>query len=182
MRKTLVFSSILALAAAQGALAQDQSQQQYGSSQQTAQEQQSQQQENQAKETLSYDYAADKLIGRNVQSTEGQDIGKVKDLIVSGGQISHAILGVGGFLGIGDRQVAVPFDQLQVSQDQVIYSGTQDELAGMPQFMYKEEAQQQAQQQQQEQQEQQQAQVEEAQQDQGEQQAQAPQDQPRTSE
>jgi hypothetical protein len=60
-------------------------------------------------------------MGQSVFSSEDPDsdnIGDVKDLIISDdGMITHAVVGVGGFLGIGEKEVAVPFDELQVVED-----------------------------------------------------------------
>ncbi|HEX6978203.1 MAG TPA: PRC-barrel domain-containing protein [Alphaproteobacteria bacterium] len=51
------------------------------------------------------------LIGRDVVDTTGQKIGSIRGLIVdiTGGQIAFAIVRMGGFLGIGTREHAVPW-------------------------------------------------------------------------
>jgi PRC-barrel domain len=57
-------------------------------------------------------------MGRSVHSSadpQSDNIGDINDLIIGeDGTITHAVVGVGGFLGIGEKDVAVPFDQLQV--------------------------------------------------------------------
>jgi hypothetical protein len=67
------------------------------------------------------------FMGRSVYSSENPDsdnIGEVNDLIIgSDGKITHAVVGVGGFLGIGEKDVSVPFDQLQVVQTATATSG-----------------------------------------------------------
>jgi sporulation protein YlmC with PRC-barrel domain len=76
------------------------------------------------------------FIGQSVYSSEdpeSDNIGDVNDLIVSDdGSITHAIVGVGGFLGIGEKDVAVPFDELQVvEQDgeiRLVYASTKEQL------------------------------------------------------
>jgi hypothetical protein len=47
-----------------------------------------------------------------------------------------AIISVGGFLGIGDKLVAVPFDQLQLDKDKAILmsSATEEQLKAMPEY------------------------------------------------
>jgi len=80
------------------------------------------------------------FIGRSVYSSEdpeSDNIGDVNDLIVSeDGTITHAVIGVGGFLGIGEKDVAVPFDELQlVEKDgdiRLIYASTREQLEAAP--------------------------------------------------
>lgn len=55
-----------------------------------------------------------KIIGSDVRSTRGDRIGDIKDLILDrNGNVSHAVVSTGGFLGIGDRLHAVPWGLIQ---------------------------------------------------------------------
>jgi ribosomal 30S subunit maturation factor RimM len=88
-------------------------------------------------------FRASKLIGTNVKNNDGDTIGEVDDLIISNGdQTLQAILSVGGFLGIGERHVAVPFNELKMARvnnnPEVFYQATKAELEGMPKFSYDE--------------------------------------------
>lgn len=57
---------------------------------------------------------ASKLIGTRVISANNESIGDINDVILDrNGQIVAAIVGVGGFLGIGEKDVAVPFNSLE---------------------------------------------------------------------
>jgi sporulation protein YlmC with PRC-barrel domain len=57
---------------------------------------------------------ASKLIGTTVVSQNNETIGDVNDVLFDrGGQVMAAVIGVGGFLGIGEKDVAVPFQQLE---------------------------------------------------------------------
>jgi len=59
---------------------------------------------------------ASKLIGTSVVSQDNESIGDVNDVLIDrGGQIQGVVIGVGGFLGIGEKSVAVKFDQLEFS-------------------------------------------------------------------
>jgi sporulation protein YlmC with PRC-barrel domain len=62
---------------------------------------------------------ASSVIGMRVQSTEGKKLGDIKDLVIdpSDGSIGYAVLDFGGFLGIGDKYFAVPWEALQWSPD-----------------------------------------------------------------
>jgi sporulation protein YlmC with PRC-barrel domain len=56
-------------------------------------------------------------LDRNVYNRAGETVGSVHDLIVgSDGKIAAAVLGVGGFLGIGEKEIAVPFSAIQATQ------------------------------------------------------------------
>ncbi|MGF6595350.1 sporulation protein YlmC with PRC-barrel domain [Paraburkholderia sp. GAS448] len=54
--------------------------------------------------------AAATLDGNNVLSSDGKDIGKIKDIMldVGSGCIAYAVLSSGGFLGIDDKLLAIP--------------------------------------------------------------------------
>lgn len=57
---------------------------------------------------------ASDLIGTRVVSANNESIGDVNDVIVDrNGQVMAAVVGVGGFLGIGEKNVAVPFNALE---------------------------------------------------------------------
>jgi sporulation protein YlmC with PRC-barrel domain len=64
---------------------------------------------------------ASKLIGTTVVSTNNESIGDVNDVILDrNGQVMAVVVGVGGFLGIGEKDVAVPFASLEfASRDQM---------------------------------------------------------------
>jgi hypothetical protein len=53
------------------------------------------------------------FLGAIVKNTKGESIGDINDVLFDkDGRISTAVLGVGGFLGIGEKSVAVPFTSL----------------------------------------------------------------------
>jgi sporulation protein YlmC with PRC-barrel domain len=55
-----------------------------------------------------------KMIGLDVYNQNNEKLGDISELLVDQtGKIQTAILGVGGFLGVGERLVAVNFDQLK---------------------------------------------------------------------
>ncbi|WAJ30001.1 PRC-barrel domain-containing protein [Antarcticirhabdus aurantiaca] len=64
-------------------------------------------------------YLTADLVGQDIRSGAGDDaetIGEVSDLVVSdNGMVDAAVVGVGGFLGIGQKNVAVPFGEFQVT-------------------------------------------------------------------
>src|SRR5258708_7053944 len=61
-----------------------------------------------------------KVIGLNVYNDQNEKIGSIKDLMVDkSGTIASAVIGVGGFLGMGERDVAVKFADLKWSNEPV---------------------------------------------------------------
>ena len=53
------------------------------------------------------------FLGAVVTNTTGESIGDINDVVFdTSGRVSTAVLGVGGFLGVGEKSVAVPFRSL----------------------------------------------------------------------
>jgi sporulation protein YlmC with PRC-barrel domain len=60
------------------------------------------------------EWRASKLSGVNVYNEANEKIGDINDVILgNSGKVTNVILGVGGFLGMGEHYVAVTFDQLK---------------------------------------------------------------------
>jgi len=78
------------------------------------------------------------LIGAPVYNQDDDKIGDVQDMIVApDGRASLVIVGVGGFIGLGRHDVAVPVEALKLTQDRfVLAGGSRDELKAMPAFEY----------------------------------------------
>jgi len=61
---------------------------------------------------------ASNLMGKAVQNSAGDKIGTVKDILFDDqGKMSAFIIGVGGFLGIGEKSVAISFDMVKATKD-----------------------------------------------------------------
>jgi sporulation protein YlmC with PRC-barrel domain len=60
------------------------------------------------------EWRASKLVGVNVYNEDNEKIGDINEVILDkSGKVANVILGVGGFLGMGEHYVAVAFDQLK---------------------------------------------------------------------
>jgi hypothetical protein len=83
-------------------------------------------------------YRASKIIGSNVVNGSNEKIGTVDDLLVGrDDSVLYAIVSVGGFLGIGTKLVAVPFETLKIGADSLVLPvGTKDDLKALPTFEY----------------------------------------------
>jgi hypothetical protein len=78
---------------------------------------------------------------QNVYDQSNNKIGEVMDVLVGpGGQVNAAIVGVGGFLGAGEKDVAVNFSSIKQSmKDDKVYltmNTTKDALKSAPGFKY----------------------------------------------
>jgi sporulation protein YlmC with PRC-barrel domain len=76
---------------------------------------------------------ASSLIGTTVVSTNNESIGDINDVLMDrNGQAAAVVIGVGGFLGIGEKDVAVPFQTLDFNAQpqQTSSAGTSGGSAG----------------------------------------------------
>src|SRR5664280_2588516 len=65
-------------------------------------------------------WRSSKLIGVDVYNDANEKIGDIEELIVDkSGKVEHVVLGVGGFLGMGEHYVAVAFDKLKWVNERV---------------------------------------------------------------
>jgi sporulation protein YlmC with PRC-barrel domain len=65
-----------------------------------------------------------KVVGLNVYNDQNESVGSINDLLMDkSGNIKAVVLGVGGFLGMGEHLVAIPFDKIKFV-DQPIPSTT----------------------------------------------------------
>jgi sporulation protein YlmC with PRC-barrel domain len=86
-------------------------------------------------------YRMSKLIGSNVINDKNEKIGTVDDVVADKDKkrLSFAVLSVGGFLGLGKRLVAVPYDSLVIDDagEKITLPGaTKDELKKLSEFNY----------------------------------------------
>ncbi len=88
--------------------------------------------------------SANTYIGQSVYNSGDESIGKISDLIMAKtGGVDAAIIGVGGFLGIGEKWVAVPFEKIAITQvpdsDDVKLTTTEtaESLQAAPEFKTK---------------------------------------------
>ena len=83
-------------------------------------------------------YRASKLIGASVYNDKNQKIGRIGDLVVKpDGKVSLAVVDVGGFLGLGRHQVAIPVEQFSAVKPKIVLPGaTKEALKHLPQFQF----------------------------------------------
>lgn len=78
------------------------------------------------------------LIGKNVTNSGGENLGEIEDIVVEpkSGRILYGVLSFGGFLGMGDKLFAIPWQALQLSGDAEAFTLNvdKDRLKGAPGF------------------------------------------------
>jgi hypothetical protein len=96
-------------------------------------------------EQAEHQVRAESLLGVDVSN--GQDtIGEVADLIVTqDGRVEAIVVGVGGFLGVGQKRVALAWDSIELTEQDgervILVAATREQLEGMPAFKTLEEKQ-----------------------------------------
>src|SRR6478672_3967712 len=74
-------------------------------------------------------WRASKLVALSVYNDKNESVGSINDFLTDkSGKITAVIIGVGGFLGVGEHLVAVPFDKVKFVSEPVAYTGA----AGAP--------------------------------------------------
>jgi sporulation protein YlmC with PRC-barrel domain len=69
-------------------------------------------------------WRASKLVGLSVYNEKNESVGSINDMLTDkNGKIVAVVIGVGGFLGVGEHLVAVPFEKVKFSTEPVVYTG-----------------------------------------------------------
>ena len=88
------------------------------------------------------DMLSSKVVGTDVRNSANQDIGTIKDVAYAGADIKAYIVGVGGFLGMGDHYVAVAPSAISLRFDSnaktwhATMNATADQLKAAPEFKF----------------------------------------------
>jgi sporulation protein YlmC with PRC-barrel domain len=84
-------------------------------------------------------YRTSKLTGRAVVNSQNERVGTIDDFIIGRDRVLFSILQVGGFLGLGSRLVAVPYQSLTIDDTGTkitLPGATKDELKKLAEFKY----------------------------------------------
>ena len=80
------------------------------------------------------------VLGRDVRSTTGQDMGRIVDVIVDrAGMVRAAVIDFGGFLGVGSRKIVVDWDALHFGRvanksDSITLELTKEQVIAAPEY------------------------------------------------
>jgi hypothetical protein len=81
---------------------------------------------------------ASKLIGTKVTNAANESVGEINDVVLGkDGKVAAVIIGVGGFLGMGERDVAISYSGLKFAKDSnnrdvITVNATKDQLKAAP--------------------------------------------------
>jgi sporulation protein YlmC with PRC-barrel domain len=96
------------------------------------------------------------MLGKPVKNSEGKTIGKISDVVIENYSPFfdtkplatqkpteyRAVISVGGFLGMGNKLIAVPFEDIKRDRfdgiDHLVYPAGKEQLKGLPEFKYPE--------------------------------------------
>ena len=82
-------------------------------------------------------YRASKVIGSTVVNESNDTVGKVDDIIIGTDRMPYVVLSVGGFLGVGNKLVVLPYESLHTTGDKLTMPGaSKDALKALPEFKY----------------------------------------------
>jgi sporulation protein YlmC with PRC-barrel domain len=78
------------------------------------------------------------ITGTNVTNQKGESLGEIKDLMIDTdtGTVNYAVLSFGGFLGLGDKYFAIPFEAFTVNTttEKFVLNVSKDRLENAPGF------------------------------------------------
>jgi sporulation protein YlmC with PRC-barrel domain len=86
---------------------------------------------------------ARKLLGRNIKNMRNETIGEVKSIhLDSAGKVDAVIVSIGGFLGVGDREVLLNWADLQIDDNGEVVKAdmSKDQVKAMAPYSYKDRA------------------------------------------
>ena len=78
------------------------------------------------------------ILDKDVYNDQNQKVGKIEDIIIAPDKaVSFAIIGAGGFLGMGRHDVAIPIQQIKLENKKfVLPNATKEALKELPKFEY----------------------------------------------
>ena len=77
------------------------------------------------------------VLGKEIYNDQCEMVGKIDDLILTKKVVTYAIVGAGGFLGLGKHDVAIPADRFLRDNERIVLpDATKEALRAMPRFEY----------------------------------------------
>lgn len=87
---------------------------------------------------------ASDLLGADIVNDQNETIGRLEDLVIDNNGHIMAVVSVGGFLGLGEKRVTAPYEQLRFTPDRdkvrVSYAVSKDQLKDAPAYDYQDDA------------------------------------------
>jgi sporulation protein YlmC with PRC-barrel domain len=78
-------------------------------------------------------WRASKMVGLSVYNDNNESVGSINDFLTDkNGSIKAVVIGVGGFLGVGEHLVAIPFEKIKFANEPVAYTGASNATGNRP--------------------------------------------------
>ena len=78
-------------------------------------------------------WRASKVVGLSVYNDKNESLGSINDLLTDkSGKIVAVVIGVGGFLGVGEHLVTIPFEKVKFVNEPIAYTGAANAPANAP--------------------------------------------------
>lgn len=75
------------------------------------------------------------VLKKDIYNVKGQQVGDVERVLVGEGDTMYVVIGHGGFLGLGEKQILLPFDHITVRDGRLTVAGLTDEqIKALPEF------------------------------------------------
>lgn len=74
------------------------------------------------------------LVGKMIYGAKGDDVGEIENVVMKNGQMTAVLVDVGGFLGLGEKRVAIPLEKLKMEKNRLTTSLTEDEAEDLPAY------------------------------------------------
>jgi sporulation protein YlmC with PRC-barrel domain len=69
-------------------------------------------------------WRASKMVGLSVYNDKNESLGSINDFLADkNGKLVAVVIGVGGFLGVGEHLVAIPFEKVKFTTEPIVYTG-----------------------------------------------------------
>jgi len=73
------------------------------------------------------------LVGKNLYNLKGDVLGDIEHVVDGANGQTSVVIGHGGFLGMGEKQVAVALDKISMNRDRLVTRGlSDDQIRAMP--------------------------------------------------
>ncbi|KAA0890802.1 PRC-barrel domain-containing protein [Pusillimonas sp. ANT_WB101] len=74
------------------------------------------------------------IMGKAVYNEADEKVGDINDVVITtDGQAAYFVVGAGGFLGMGEHDVAIPYEKIKQNGDKLVLPGfTKDQLKALP--------------------------------------------------
>lgn len=80
-------------------------------------------------------FSTRELMDRNIYNLRGEQFGDVERVLIGQGNRGYVVIGHGGFLGLGEKKIMLPLEQIRVQGDRLVMPGlTDDQIRAMPEF------------------------------------------------